>query len=397
MRRSPDPRGIADFLFAGAPLASRTFFAGISELPPGHTLTLSDGRAVIEKYWDVRYEYRDTRSDQDLLNELAELLNHSVQIHCRSDAPLGSHLSGGLDSSTVAGLAARHVDGLKTFSIRFDDGGYFDETRFAKAVSRLVGSQYVEALAQPDQLSDLYPSLIWHMDQPPAGGGNGGFSYYSAARLAADHVTVALTGHGGDEIFAGYPAQFQLAFGEIPEGMTNGRPTEEDAVLSRALRVFRREGVAGLARRIKARTRGNGQATLGERWIGLHCGPSPRLNPLVDRRFVASLGDYAPEAEYLQAFDGAPTDRLLDRCLYHDLKVYLPQLLHKEDRASMAVSLESRLPLLDHRIVELLATVPPEHKVPGLEPKALLRRAASQWLPARGGRAGAIRSRLPCP
>lgn len=380
--RSADPRGIADYLFAGAPLSSKTFFAGIRELPPGHTLVVDDGKAAIRQYWDVRYDYRDSRSAESLVAELADLLNHSVQIQCRSDVPLGTHLSGGLDSSTVAGLASRHVQNLKTFSIRFGEGGYFDETPFAKAVAQALGTQYFEGLARPDQLIELYPSLVWHMDQPPAGGGDGGFSYYSTARLAADHVTVALTGHGGDEIFAGYPAQFSMAFGTVPEEMTSRSPKAAQSAASRIVQVLRREGMTGLARRLAARFNDSTEPTAGDRWIQLHCALAPRSNPLLHRDFLASLAGYAPESEYLRAFDGAPTDRMLDRCLYHDLKVYLPQLLHKEDRASMSVSLESRLPLLDHRIVELLATVTPEHKVPGMVPKALLRRVAGQFLPS---------------
>jgi asparagine synthase (glutamine-hydrolysing) len=381
VRAAPDPRGIADFLFAGAPLNGKTFFSGISELPPGHTIVVRDGQVRIEKYWDVAYAYQPARAGETLISELSELLDDSVRIHCRSDAPLGSHLSGGLDSSAVAGLAARHVDPLKTFSIRFDIGGYYDETPHAKRVSRLIGSHYIETTAHPERLGEVHASLIWHMDQPPAGGGDAGFSYFSAARLAAEHVKVALTGHGGDEIFAGYPAQFLVAFGTTAGTTPLGKPEDHDPALRRLRRVLRQEGVAGIARRLGGRLRRTQAESAAEQWIRLHCGNLPASSPMLHADFVASLNGYSPRDEYLTPFEKAPTDRLLDRCLYHDLRVYLPQLLHKEDRASMSVSLESRLPLLDHRVVELLATITPENKVPGLVPKALLREAAARWLP----------------
>jgi asparagine synthase (glutamine-hydrolysing) len=145
--------------------------------------------------------------------------------------------------------------------------------------------------------------------------------------------------------------------------------------------MLRREGMAGLARRVARRVRPSSGDSAEERWIRLHCDAVPSSNPLLSRRFRRALGGYTPVADYLAPFTGAATDRMLDRALHHDLRVYLPQLLHKEDRASMAVSIESRVPLLDYRLVELLATVPPEQKALGAQPKALLRRAAARWLP----------------
>ena len=382
IRRAPDPRGIADYLFAGAPLAGKTFYAGISELPPGHTIMVRDGHATIREYWDVHYAYRHYPSPDAVADELDALLDHSVQIHCRSDAPVGCHLSGGLDSSTVVSFAARHLAALKTFSIRFDVGGYYDETRYAKLVADAVGAEYIELTATYAELARLYPSLLWHMDQPAAGGGDAGFSYYAAARLAAQHVKVTLTGHGGDEIFAGYPAQFETAFGNGRSFDLSARPRTGPSAVARLLRVGRMEGVSGLARRLVRGVSAAGSPGSDDLWIRLHCGTAPRQTPFLHPRFLRTLGGYTSREDYLKPFRASDTRELLDRCLYHDLRVYLPQLLHKEDRASMAVSIESRLPLLDYRIVELLATVSPDQKVPQRIPKALLRKSAARRLPA---------------
>lgn len=381
--RAPDNQGIADYLFAGAPLSDRTFFRGISQLLPGHTLRLEQDQVTVAEYWDLRFEYDESRSNMKIVDQFSDLLDDSVRIHCRSDAPLGAHLSGGLDSSTISGYAASHVDKLKTFSIRFDAAGdLYDETPFARLVSDAVGSELYCKTALGACLTELYPALIWHSDQPPAGEGDAGYSYYAAAQLASEHVKVALTGHGGDEVFAGYPAQFRTAFGNASAFPANTE-TEDSGIgsLARLSRVLCGEGFSGLVRRLMNRLQLKRQPTPDELWTSLHCGTEPKNDFALHSEFVADLGGYSPLPDYLAPFMKAPTDELLDRCLYHDLRVYLPQLLHKEDRASMAVSIESRVPLLDPRIAEFVGTLTPSQKVPGQVPKALLRQAAARRIP----------------
>jgi asparagine synthase (glutamine-hydrolysing) len=381
--RAPDHRGIADYLFAGAPLDDRTFFAGVSQLKPGHILTIEGGTVRTHEYWDLSFRYGESRGAREIESHVTDLVDDAVRIHCRSDAPLGAHLSGGLDSSTVCGHASAHVSGLKTFSIRFDaEGEFYDETGFAEIVADAIGSRFIRKTASGAHLADLYPALIWHMDQPAAGGGDAGFSYYAAAQLASEHVKVALTGHGGDEVFGGYPAQFQTAFGRTDTFSSfPGETGPGISRLARLRRVLRAEGAAGALRRVTGRLARKPGPTSEELWVRLHCGAVPEKNLSLHRSFVDGLGGYSPLDAYLRPFTGAPTDTLLDRCLYHDLRVYLPQLLHKEDRASMSVSIESRVPLLDPRIAEYLGTLRPEQKVPEVEPKALLRRAAARHIP----------------
>lgn len=378
--RAHDPAFFADYLYAGSGLAGRTPLAAVRQLPPGHSLTLADGRLHVRPYWDVAYPYDRGRSDADTVAQLRWLLDDAVRIHCRSDAPLGCHLSGGLDSSTVTALAARHHAPLKAFSIRFDGGPSYDETAYARALARHAGVEYVEDTPGHDDLERLFSALLWHLEVPMPT--SGGFTYFTASRLAARHVKVTLTGHGGDELFAGYPAQFQAAFGTtamfLPSGDGQAEPPPSPTARIRAL--LRRDGPRGvlraLARRVAPRT-----PALEETWETLHCGAPPRRHPLLSRGFVRSLGGYTPAADYLRPLAQAPTDEPLDRCLYHDLRSYLPALLLMEDRVSMSVSLESRVPLLDHRVIEFLATVPPEQKVRGLVPKSLLRQAAGSLLP----------------
>ena len=381
VRPEVDRQGLADFFFAGHTLGAKTMFAGIRQLPPGHCLTIADGKLRTREYWAVDYQYDWDRSDERVVAELAELLDDAVRIHCRSDAALGCHLSGGMDSSLVTALATKHRGHLKSFSIRFNDIPYFDESAHARGVSRHVGTEHCEDSPGPEDLLGMYATRMWHQEQPMPNAA--GFTYYSASRLAVRHVKVALTGHGGDEIFGGYPAQFQAAFGSTSMFDASAQP--QDIELTRLLqlrRMLRRDGMRGLLARAARRFERKPTLGLGDLWIQSHCGPEPVANPALHRAFRTALAGYTPRPEYLAPLEHAPTDQRFDRLLHHDLRVFLPSLLNHEDRASMTVSLESRVPLLDHRIIEFLATVPPAQKVRGLVPKALLRAVARPLLPA---------------
>ena len=374
--RRPDREAVADYLFSGAPLGTKTGFAGVRQLEPGHCLTWREGKLEVTRYWDIAYRYEDARRERDLLAEVAWLIEDAVRMQSRGDVAVGSHLSGGLGSSAVAGYAARYVRPLKTFSIRFDGGDYYDESRHARAVAAHIGASHLDDRPQPDGLAGLLPALIYHMEFGlPVWDA---FGYFAVSRLARRHVKVSLTGHGSDELFAGYPKHFGTILGSTDMFDIPGPTWREPSVLQRLRTVWRREGVAGvgsrLARRLWTRT-----ATFGDRWVSAHCATEPLR--LLHPGFVGALGDYSARESYLRPLDEARTHEALDQALYHDLRVYLPSLLAMEDRISMAVSLESRAPLLDHRLVELLARIPPALKVSGRQPKRLLREAVRPLLP----------------
>jgi asparagine synthase (glutamine-hydrolysing) len=210
------------------------------------------------------------------------------------------------------------------------------------------------------------------------------FSYYTVSALASEHIKVSMTGHGGDEIFAGYPAQFQAAYGSTAMFNGLGSLGYRSSALSRARMALRRHGLLGTAGRLlrRALPAAPRAETLEQFWMRSHCAGTPADDPLLHPELLRAIGSYDPVDEYLAPLRSAATPEILDRCLYHDLRHYLPILLHAEDRVSMARSLESRVPLLDHRIIEFLATVPPAQKTAGMRPKALLRRVARRWLPA---------------
>lgn len=380
--RIPDYQAIADYLFAGRPLGNKTMFQNIQEVEPGYMITVDQTKRNIrvKQYWDVHYDYNYSRTYEDLTEELYNLLDNAVKVHCRSDVPLGCHLSGGLDTSSVVAFAAGHRKFLKTFSIKFSEDDYIDETGYAKAVARHVGADYYEDSPSSMDMASLFPYLMWHMDTPMAT--DGGFSYYTVSNLAKNHVKVSLTGHGGDELFAGYPAQFQAAYSSTDMFELRRDPfrTARSSMIKKLGGIVQK-GPSGIYRSIINRLF-NKKKNLEDIWIQLHCGYLPaNSSAIFQKDFIKGLQGYSPRDDYIKPFLTVNTNQTLDKCLYHDLKVYLPGLLHLEDRVSMAVSLESRVPLLDYRIVEFLATVPPEQKINGMQPKYLLRQCVSSLLP----------------
>jgi asparagine synthase (glutamine-hydrolysing) len=369
---------VADYLFAGSPLGDKTGFADVRQLEPGHSLTWREGRLEIRRYWDITYRYDDPSRETDLIGELAWLVDDAVRIQSRSDVPVGTHLSGGLDSSAVASHAARYVHPLRTFSISFEGGPYYDETSYARTVSEHIGAIHLNDVGRPGDLTALLPALVYHMDFAlPVWGA---FGYFAVSRLARQHVTVALTGHGGDELFAGYPKHFGATAGSTAMFDASAQPQHTPPMIRRVLTMLRHQGITSVTRRLLRRFQ-TPLNSLEDRWIAFHCAEEPAQHPMVHPGFVRGLGGYSPRPAYIRPLREARTDEDLDKCLYHDLRVYLPQLLAMEDRMSMAVSLESRVPLLDHRIVELLARTPAALKISGRRPKRLLRDILPPLLP----------------
>ena len=377
--RRPDPRGIADFLFCGQPLAGKTLFEGISELRPGHALLYESGRLHTWPWWQPDYKHKLVRSDAAVLEELEALLADSVRLRCRSDVAMGTQLSGGIDSGVVTALRARFRPGSKSFTLRSGEGAYYDETPQARSVSRHVGTLHHEAMVEAADLDRELTRLAWHMDLPmPA---PGGVNYHAVARLEAEHVKVTMTGHGGDELFAGYPAQYQACFGDQSMFDRSHAPPRRAVPASyRLRRVVQQLGPGALLARVWRRIVPPVQS-LEEEWVRLHCSlleGDPDLHP----GFLDWLGGYSPQGDYLELLRGIDTDDPIDRCLDHDLRCYLPGLLFMENRASMAVSIESRTPLLDH----------PDGGIPGAAPGVAAHAPArDEVAAARGGSSDAAR------
>ena len=362
----------AFFLYGYAPSPS-TLYRGIQQIPPGHTLTVTlDGRTSLREYWDVPLETSNGEgwTEEAAVAEVRRLLTEAVERRMIADVPLGAFLSGGLDSSIVVALMARlSPEPVRTFSIGFANAPAFDETRYAELVARACHTRHTTFIVEPSAV-DLIERLVWHHDGPFAD--SSAVPTYVLARLARQHVTVALNGDGGDELFAGY------------------------------LRFY----ASLMSERIPAWTRRAARQAAG--WLpeaGTHRHPLRRLKrlaagaalPLVDRltRWVSVFGDDLAELLHgasAVAAQAAGTDpwlartrdtSALNRILYLNMRTYLlGDLLVKMDRCSMAHALEARSPFLDTALIEFAFRLPDRLRLRGRRTKYILRRAFADVLPA---------------
>ena len=371
-----DLEGLSNFLTLKYVPAPQTMFDGIFALPPGHVLTCDESGVTIRSYWDLSFARDGVRRESEAAyaEQLEALLQESVKIHLISDVPFGAFLSGGIDSSTVVALMSRFLsEPVKTFSVGFEgDGGEFSELPYARLVAEQYQTDHHEILMRPQDVIDLTEKIVWHLDQPVAD--EAALPNYMVAELASQHVKMVLTGEGGDELFAGYARyageRLSPLFRYIP-----------GSVKSLALAVSAR--VPGLRRpklALYALCQPDEVARLTN-WFSLfnHEMKTALLSEAV-RRALNGASTSSVFAEHLRRTDA--TDPL-SRMLYVDTKLWLPDdLLARGDKTSMAASIEARVPLLDHKLVEFAASLPPDLKLKRLTRKYLLRKVSRAWLPA---------------
>jgi asparagine synthase (glutamine-hydrolysing) len=380
VRPSMDHDGLADYLTFQFCLGDKTLFRGVRKLLPGHSLTVSaEGRIQVRKYWDLDYTIDAEATEEGVQHQLLRLLEDAVRIQLRADVPVGAHLSGGLDSSTVSCVAAGLLPGpLHTFTGGFRDGPQFDETRYARTVAEQAGAVYHEVFPGAHDFVQAMPSLMHFMDEPVAGPGL--FPQYFVSKLAREHVKVVLGGQGGDEVFGGYTRYLIAYLEECIKGGIEG--TQEDARY-----VVDFESILPNLTELQGY-----QPLLKYLWQDGLFGPADmRYYRLIDRSaglqgLVApdafqGCDGYRPVEAYREVFAEGQCRSLINRMTRFDLKTLLPALLQVEDRTSMAVSLESRVPLLDHRIAELVASVPPRVKYAGGRSKHLFRQVVRHIVP----------------
>lgn len=382
VKRAANPNGLQDYLTFQFCLADKTLFDQIFKLEPGHSLSVvcKSGKLnlVVNKYWDVQYQIDEEHGESWFVDHLAALIEDSVRMHLRSDVPLGAHLSGGLDSSAVVCIAADLLrsETIKTFTGAFPEGPQFDETAFAKLVAKSAGTDYYETYIDGAQLSQVLPKLMFYMDEPLAGPGV--IPQYYVSQLASKHVKVVMGGQGGDELFIGY-ARYMVAYLEkclsgsiFPTSTTSQYAVSLESIVPNLpilqtykpmLQNFWKEGLFDSADRRYFR--------LMDRSEGI----SNLFSPSIFE------GSYSPFESFQKIFNREGLDSLINRMTYFDLKGSLPALLHVEDRTSMAASIESRVPLLDHRIIEFMAKIPPNIKFSGGRMKHLFKEAVRNTVP----------------
>lgn len=371
VEREIDPEAVDAYLTFGYVTDPLSIFKDIKKLPPGHSLTLIDGKLEIKQYWDFPREQGKERSEDDYLAELRERLQESVRMRLVSDVPLGAFLSGGVDSSTIVGLMAREMsEPVKTFSIGFVEDSY-DELKYARLVAKHFGTDHHELIVTPD-VCKVIDELIWHLDEPFAD--QSIVPTYYVSKLAREHVTVVLSGDGGDELFAGYT---RYAIDQKRQGF------------ERVPRFLRQNLFKSLSEHLPHGARGrnylyNVALDPIERYID-SISVFTKLNrrSLYSEDFLASLsGRQSAVAMYREFAGQVNRGDALERLLYLDSKTYLPgDILTKVDRMSMAVSLEARVPLLDHKLIEFVAGMPASMKMRGDKSKYIFKRAVADLVP----------------
>jgi asparagine synthase (glutamine-hydrolysing) len=349
-----------------------TIYQDIWKLPPGHLLVAQNGKIATRQYWDLIFTGDgDPRREAEYLERLDGLISESVKLRLISEVPLGAFLSGGIDSSAVvAAMVEASTTRVITMSVGFEEQG-FNEIEYARVVARHLGTESYEKIVTPD-VASLLPKLAWYFDEPFADASAVPTYYVSAA--AREHVTVALSGDGGDELWAGY-ARHRVERWETTARQWLGPAGR----LAGHLAGYVPLGIKG-ARSLRHLALSPADAYAAKHTLGLI--DMAALRALYTHDFALRLRDSDPFAGFRQAYDACKSPDPVDRALYVDVKTYLlDDILTKVDKMSMAVSLEARDPLLDHKLLEFAATVPSSLKLKNGRSKYLLRRVLERRMP----------------
>jgi asparagine synthase (glutamine-hydrolysing) len=377
--RKVDPVSFMKYLFFEFIPCPHTIFKDANKIPAASYLLWDENEIEVKQYWSPfdskRGEEKFSETEAEL--RMMELLKESVKRRLISDVPLGVFLSGGIDSSTVAALAQKEVPGkIKTFSISFDDPS-FDESKYALLASKYIGTEHYEQRMTPNDLLNIIPSLPDILDEPMADASI--LPTFLLSKFTRQHVTVALGGDGGDELFAGYPTyvahklarhyeRFLGVFHPVIARLANLLPVSDDNI-SFDFKV--KKFLSGI---------GYPNGIRNSVWLGSFSFEENEkvLSPEFHQRFnrdqlIEEISSYGEEY---------PDEDLITKLQYLDMRLYLQEsILVKVDRASMASSLEVRAPFLDHELVEFVMGLPSERKLKGLTSKYILKKSMRTWLP----------------
>ncbi|HEX3702529.1 MAG TPA: asparagine synthase (glutamine-hydrolyzing) [Vicinamibacterales bacterium] len=368
---------------------TETMFRSVHKLLPGHLLTFAHGKTTIHQYWDL--PSRDARTpaaaggaqqpamDRNVVEQFRALLEESVRLRLMSDVPLGMFLSGGIDSSAIAALMSGMIDRpLQTFSVAFKDRA-FNELEYAREVAQAIHADSHEIVIDDNDFFGALPKLVWHEDEPIAHPSSVPLHFISA--LAREHVTVVLTGEGSDELLAGYGKYLRVAWnwraGTIYERLI---PSSMRAAIAAGVVPRLPSKLGRYARRSFLAMDRTPEAMFFDNFASIRLADQRGLLSPVARKGATRAQAYGASLAYFDTPNGGST--LLDRLLYSDVKTYLVELLMKQDQMSMSASIESRVPFLDHVLVEFAARLPDNWKLSKLTTKRVLRESMKGLLPA---------------
>lgn len=373
--RTIDLSALCEYLQYGYIPSPKTIYSKICKLPPAHYLFIkitnesTDLTAAPQPYWNFRYQPNTNKKESEWLQEIESTLSESVKLHMISDVPIGAFLSGGVDSSAVSVLMAKFTDHLKTFTIGLNEEGY-DESPYAREVADIIKSDHFEKIVTPDHIENLLPKLVWHYDEPFAD--SSAVPTYYISNVIRDHVTVALSGDGGDEVFGGYQR-----YGDIVK-------YDMDIKSENAVQKTIRTGMKNVGGILP-------KGFVGKNYLTYKTlDPVKRYYGMVNifsneqvRRMLPALSAPSYRSDIFSEYTGPESgDEFLSKIQNIDMHTYLPENnLTKVDRASMAHSIEVRVPLLDHKLIELLAQTPSVLRMKDFDKKYLLKSVMLKHLP----------------
>jgi len=376
--------GLPEYLAFGYLSGEETLYAGISKLMPGHTLELEEDATLrIQSYWDLPQHEQDKVEDKPesyYIQSYRELLEEAVSSHLMSDVPLGVFLSGGIDSSVVAALMTKiRRAPVETFSVGYEEETY-SELSYARQVARHLNSVHHEVRLGQQEFFDLLPKLIWHEDEPIVWPSS--VALYCVARLARDRVKVVLTGEGSDETLAGYS---RYAF--TLKNISMNRVYKN--IFPRVIRRSIQRSIAGspwmhatLRRKLSHTFLAHDVDSCSSFYFDNFFSAFSEKDQadLLSEDFIRESRAGAAYENVLEYWEHS-SGELVQRLLYTDIKTYLVELLMKQDNMSMAVSIESRVPFLDHVLVEFASRIPQRHLIKGLAGKRILKKGVEDLLP----------------
>ncbi len=372
-------RAIPDYLANHAPSGEETLFRGVKRLLPGHVMLWRDGELRVSRYWDVSFVRHadEGRSDRDYVDEWRELFRTSVRLRLMADVPLGMFLSGGIDSSAIAAVMSGMVtEPIKTFSVAFKEREA-NELEYARVVANAFKTNHHEIVVSPEDFFGALPKLVWHEDEPLAHPSS--VALYFVSLLASRHVKVVLTGEGSDELLAGYARYrktiLNLALGARYHSLTSGRIR---SLLRKQIEVMPGAKLRQKLLRTFLAVSPDIESIYFDNFAVF---PRAMQQQLLTRETLERVGNIDPYAGLREVLKETDATSFLDRLLYADIKTYLHELLMKQDQMSMATSVESRVPFLDHKLVEFTSGLPERMKLRGWTTKYVLRQSMKGILP----------------
>jgi len=375
--RELDFAALSDYLSLLYVPAPKTIFQAIKKLPAGHSALVTRDSFRTESYWDLPFHPQHDRSESQMIEELLEILDEATRLRMISEVPLGAFLSGGVDSSAIVALmSGASSNPVLTNSISFSVAKY-NEAAYARQVADLYHTDHHEFHVTPDAIP-VIEELAWHYDEPFAD--SSAVPTYYVSKVARENVTVSLSGDGGDENFAGYRRYYMDARENMVRNLVPGplrRP-----VFGGLGKLYPKADYLPQIFRGKAFLSNVARDPLAAYFFSVAAMDDDAKRSLLSPDVLSQLGGYRTADLFRQVYDGAPAEDHLSKIQYLDIKTYLcDDILTKVDRASMAVSLEVRCPILDHKFMEYAARIPASLKLVGTDGKHILKKAFKRYLP----------------